>query len=163
MALTIEDLLVREEITDVLKRLARGCDRLDAQMIESCYYPDAFDDHGMFKGSPAEFAATVIEVLPNFKSTMHFIASPNIRLDGNVAHVDTYCIAHHISDENDLIIGLRYIDRFERRDQQWLIAKRVCAFDWHYTVPFVPTTAFNFDDAFTYGQRNQTDLSYSGV
>src|SRR5262249_8770390 len=83
IAVTLEELLAREEIGDVVKRLARGTDRLDAEMIESCYHDDGFDDHNAFRGSPSEFAKWVLEVLDTFDCTMHFTGSPYIRLDGD--------------------------------------------------------------------------------
>ena len=161
--LTVDDLLAREEITDVIKRLARGTDRLDAAMIESCYHPDGFDDHNAFRGSPAEFAAWVLEVLPHFQATMHFIGPPSIRLDGDVAQCDTYCVAHHVGAATDMVLGLRYVDRFERRDGRWLIARRVCAFDWSYTVPIDASTQYHFAEDFTVGRRDHTDITYGGV
>lgn len=161
---TVDELLDREEITDVVKRLARGTDRLDAEMITSCYHPDGFDDHNAFRGGPAEFAAWVLQVLPAFEATMHFVGPPNIAIDGDVAQVDTYCVAHHVGTDRDMVLGLRYVDRFERRDGgAWLIAKRVCAFDWTYTVPFDPATKYAFEPDFTVGQRNRSDITYTGV
>jgi hypothetical protein len=59
MSLTVEELLAREEITDVIKRLARGTDRLDEEAMASCYHPDGFDDHNSFRGSGTEFAKWV--------------------------------------------------------------------------------------------------------
>ena len=91
--------------------------------MASCYHPDGFDDHNSFRGSGAEFARWVVTVLPHFAATMHFLGSPLIRTDGGVAQVDTYCVAHHLTDETDMILGLRYVDRFERRDGRWLIAQ----------------------------------------
>ena len=99
--LTTDDLLARAEITDVIQRLARGTDRLDQELMASCYHPDGFDDHNSFRGSGTEFAAWVCEVLPHFQATMHFIALPHIRLDGDVAQVDTYCVAHHVAPPDD--------------------------------------------------------------
>jgi hypothetical protein len=160
---TVEELLDREEITDVIKRLARGTDRLDGEMIASCYHPDGFDDHNAFRGSPTEFADWVLQVLPHFQATMHFIGPPNIRVTGDEAHVDTYCVAHHVRDGSDMVLGLRYVDRFERRDGTWLIAKRVCAFDWTYTVPFDPATSYTFEGDFTVGHRDRSDITYTGV
>jgi hypothetical protein len=159
----VDELIARQEITDVVKRLARGTDRLDAEMIVSCYHPDGFDDHNSFRGSPAEFAAWVCEVLPHFTATHHFVADPLVRLDGDVAQVDTYCIAHHVTDESDTVLALRYVDRFERRDGRWLIARRVCAFDWTYTIPFDPAARFTFADDFTVGHRDRDDITYRGV
>jgi hypothetical protein len=160
---TVADLLAKEEITDVIKRLARGTDRLDEELMASCYHPDGVDDHNSFRGSGTEFARWVCQVLPHFESTMHFVGPPYIRLDGDVAQVDTYCVAHHIGDGTDMVLGLRYVDRFERRDGVWLIAKRVCAFDWTYTVPFDPTVSFSFEPDFTVGARDRTDITYRGV
>lgn len=159
----IEELISRAEITDVIKRLARGTDRLDEGLMASCYHPDGYDDHNSFRGSGTEFARWVCEVLPHFEATHHFIADPYIRIEGGVAQVDTYCEAHHVRVDNDMILGLRYVDRFERRDGRWLIAKRVCAFDWTYTVPFDPDQRFRFAPDFTVGHRDDTDITYDGV
>jgi hypothetical protein len=166
MAISVEELLIREEITDIIKKLARGTDRLDEQAMASCYHPDGFDDHNSFRGSGTEFARWVCEVLPHFESTMHFIGPPAIRLDGEAAttaHCDTYCVAHHVGKDTDMVLGLRYVDRFELRDGAWLIAKRVCAFDWTYTIPFDPAAKFTFAEDFTVGRRDRTDISYTGV
>lgn len=161
--MTLDDLLAREQIKDVIKRLARGTDRLDEELMASCYHPDGFDDHNSFRGSGTEFARWVCEVLPHFEATHHFIADPYIRVDGDMAQVDTYCEAHHVGVDTDLVLGLRYVDRFERRDDRWLIAKRVCAFDWTYTVPFDPAAGFTFEADFTVGRRDRTDITYTGV
>lgn len=166
---TLEDLLAREDIGDIIKCLARGTDRLDEELIASCYHPDGTDDHNVFRGSGAEFARWVVETLPHFETTMHFIGSPHIRVDGDVAHADTYCVAHHISrpDEdgqyNDMILGLRYVDRFERRDGRWLVAQRVCAFDWTYTVLVDSANAFRFEEGWTLGARDRSDVSYGDL
>jgi hypothetical protein len=171
--LTVDDLLAREEITDVVKALARGTDRLDRELMASCYHPDGTDDHNVFRGTGTEFAQWVVDTLPHFQATMHFIGPPRIRLDGgdrNVAQVDTYCVAHHVSkpddagQQTDMVLGLRYVDRFERRgadrDATWLIAARVCAFDWSYTVEFDPARGFGFDPGWTLGARDTTDITY---
>ncbi len=168
MSITVDELLAREEITDVIKRLARGTDRLDRDAMASCYHPDGYDDHNSFRGSGEEFANWVCQVLPHFEATMHFIGSPSIRFGADdvvsgIAQCDTYCVAHHVGAGTDMILGLRYVDRFERRDGVWLIAKRVCAFDWTYTVPFDPAQKFVFEDDFTVGRRDSDDITYRGV
>jgi len=158
---TVDELLAREEIKDVIKRLARGTDRLDEELMASCYHPDGFDDHNSFRGSGTDFAKWVCQVLPHFEATHHFIADPYIEIDGDVANVDTYCEAHHVGADTDMILGLRYVDRFERRDGTWLIARRVCAFDWTYTTPFDPARRFSFEPDFTVGHRDRTDITYA--
>ena len=165
MTITVDELIARAEITDVIKRLARGTDRLDEELMASCYHPDGHDDHNSFRGSGTDFAKWVCQVLPHFRATHHFIADPYIRIEdgGEVAQVDTYCEAHHVGEDTDMILGLRYVDRFERRDGVWLIAKRVCAFDWTYTVPYDPAKKFDFAADFTVGHRDRTDITYTGV
>ena len=164
--LTVDDLLAREEITDVVKALARGTDRLDRELMASCYHPDGTDDHNVFRGTGTEFAQWVVDTLPHFQATMHFIGPPLIRNERDVAKVDTYCVAHHVSKpdadglQSDMVLGLRYVDRFERRDGPWLIAARVCAFDWSYTVAFDPARGFQFEDTWTLGARDRTDVTY---
>ena len=165
----LDELIARAEITDVIQRLARGTDRLDRDLMASCYHPDGFDDHNSFRGSGEEFADWACEVLPHFAATTHFIAMPHIRRDGDVARVDTYCVAHHVGHPGedgmatDMVMGLRYVDRFERRGGEWRIARRVCAFDWNYTVPFDPAATFQWDEDFTRGARDRTDITYRGV
>jgi hypothetical protein len=165
--LTVDDLLAREEITDVVKALARGTDRLDRDLMASCYHPDGTDDHNVFRGTGTDFAQWVVDTLPHFQATMHFIGPPRIRNGVDRAHVDTYCVAHHVSkpddagQQTDMVLGLRYVDRFERRDGRWLIAARVCAFDWSYTVEFDPARGFGFEPGWTLGARDETDITYS--
>ena len=117
----LDDLVCRHEIEQVILRLARATDRRDPEAIRSCYHADAFDDHGAFQGGPAEFAEWVPLALAPFAATQHFLAPPRIEREGDVAHCETYCTAHHVfppSDpggERDSVMGLRYLDRFERR------------------------------------------------
>ncbi len=59
-----------------------------------------------------------------------------------------------------MVLGLRYVDRFERRDGRWLIAARVCAFDWSSTVEFDPARGFQFESTWTLGARDRTDVTY---
>jgi SnoaL-like domain len=164
--LTVDDLLAREEIGDVVKDLARGTDRLDAELIASCYHPDGTDDHNVFRGTGTEFAQWVVDTLPHYAVTMHFVGSPRVRRVGERAGVDTYCVAHHISrpavdgTQTDMTLGLRYVDRFERRAGEWKIATRVCAFDWTVTVEFDAARGFGFEPGWTLGTRDRGDITY---
>ena len=57
-------------------------------------------------------------------------------------------------------MGLRYVDRFERRDGgPWLIATRICAFEWRYTLTL--HHSFAYDDDFTIGYRDRSDITYT--
>jgi len=164
---SVEELLAREEIHDVLKRYVRAVDRADADLMISCYHDDGVDDHGMFRGPARDFADFVCgERSKRYQATHHFIAPPNIRVSGDSAFVDTYCIAHQISAPDevgqrfDYMIGVRYLDRFERRAGRWLIAHRTAVFDWTYTVPIDEERARSFGPDWSIGSRDRLDPWY---
>ena len=161
----VEELLAREEIRRVLVDLARGTDRLDAELIRSCYHPDAIDDHAEYRGGPEGFADWVLEALPYFAATMHFLGNIRIEVDADVAYSETYCVAHHLTrpddpgGERDLCMGLRYVDRFERRaDTGWRIAQRRCVWDWANTLPI--DEKHPFGEGYILGRRDREDPSY---
>lgn len=160
-----ESLLVRDEIHRVTVRLARGTDRRDPDLIRSCYHPDAFDDHGGYQGDPAGFAEWVVATLAMFETTMHVLANQSIEIDGDRAVVETYATAHHVFPETDpggardSIMGLRYLDHFERRGGgAWLIARRVCVYDYTYVVAIAER--WPLDPPFIRGRTDRDDPTY---
>jgi hypothetical protein len=121
-------------ISAVLHRYCRGIDRLDLELVRECYWPDATDSHGGFHGTRDEFVAWVATLLARFDSTMHFLGNELIEVAGSAAVAETYALAFHRSAEPkpslNLIVGVRYVDRFEKRRGAWKIAKRVCVTEW---------------------------------
>ncbi len=134
MAGALDDLLAHREISDLLLRYCRGIDRLDLELVRSCYWPDATDSHGGFHGTRDEFVAWVANLLPRFASTLHFVGNSLVEIEGDAAVAETYAIAFHRGPEEtpslNLIVGVRYVDRFERRAGAWRIAERVCVTEW---------------------------------
>jgi hypothetical protein len=53
---------------------------------------------------------------------------------------------------------LRYVDRFERRDDQWRIRKRVCAYDWRRTDRAGADSGFA--ETYVRGIRSADDIVY---
>ena len=140
MGLSVEDLLARQEIAEVIYRYARGIDRLDFDVVRSCYHPDAYDDHGAFKGSVDEFIEAAASWLPRWTATQHFMGNMLIEVDGDRARAETYAVAYHRREDDegngkDDIMGIRYVDRFERRDGDWRIAHRVVVNEWRRVDP----------------------------
>ncbi|MGH1493916.1 MAG: nuclear transport factor 2 family protein [Acidimicrobiales bacterium] len=145
MALTMDDLLARQEIADVILRYARGIDRLDFDLVRSCYHPDAYDNHGSYAGDIDGFIEMCDKFLRKWSATMHFMGNMLIEVDGDVAKAETYAVAyHHLAEEGsdgggvtgkDDVFGIRYVDRFEKRDGKWLIAHRVVATEWRRVEP----------------------------
>jgi hypothetical protein len=134
MDMNIEELLDREKIRDCLARLSRGEDRRDAALIKGCYWPDAADDHGVFRGSAEEFLAWVVPGMPSIPVTLHTLGQSLIDLRGDTAAVETHVTAYHRINmngpERDIVIGGRYLDRMEKRQRAWRIAQRTMLYDW---------------------------------
>jgi hypothetical protein len=130
----VTSMLDRESIRDCLARLARGEDRRDAELISGAYWPDATDDHGIFVGSFDEYLAWVVPGAPAVLVTQHVLGQSVIELRGDQAMVETHVSSYHRIDmgaeHRDLVIGGRYLDRMEKRDREWRIAKRTMLYDW---------------------------------
>ena len=104
----LETLIAKQEITDVVYRYARGIDRLDFELVRSCYHPDAYDDHGAFKGSVDEFIEMCEGFLPRWTATMHFMGNVLVdEIDGDSARAETYAVAYHRREAT--------VDRGQRR------------------------------------------------
>lgn len=158
-------LLIDEaEIRQVHIKYCRGIDRMDWELVRSCYHPDAIDRHGPFEGGVDDFIDWVADLLPNFETTTHFAGNQLVNVDGDVAHAEHYTRAYHRTKPvgsqpaTDWILNLRYIDRMEKRQGEWRIAYRIIALDSERTEVVIPSTAPL--NSWHHGKRNQEDLSY---
>lgn len=130
------------EIRRVVLRYCRWIDRLDAELVRSCYHADATDEHGSFQGGVDAYVAWVFELLDRYDSTFHLVANQliDVAADGDVARSETYGVAHHrgsaagrdggFDPTRNLTTGFRFVDRFERRAGEWRIATRVATTEW---------------------------------
>lgn len=160
----------KSEIHDVVMRYCRAVDRLDEELLRSCYHPDSYDDHGHFKGNGHDFAAFIIRSLPERSHhTTHSVANVLIELDpddGDVARSEAYSLAYlrRTDDDGcewlDMFSG-RYVDRFERRDGTWRIARRVVVHDWSTSTPLQGGSFPLPMDGFVQGRRDRDDPVYS--
>ena len=130
MGFTQEQLSDREQIRDAAMRYCRGVDRLDPDVMKSAYWPEATDHHGNFVGNAHEFADYCMEAHLKWKWTMHSIYNHQIELgsDGRQATGEIYNVTHLCradSGQIDTWYG-RYLDRYEKRGDEWRIAERVC-------------------------------------
>ena len=116
-------------------RYCRGIDRMDWDLIRSCYHADAIDDHGEYVGGIDGFIEYCKVGCPTFVSTTHFTGNQLVEVDGDVAWAEHYARAYHRvagqggEADKDLVVNTRYIDRFERRSGEWRIAHRQVVVD----------------------------------
>ncbi len=128
------------QINQALATYCRAIDRCDNALLKTVYWPDAYEDHGIFRGKAWDFVDYIVPLLKSMKGTAHRISNTLIDLQGDRASVETYCWAYHLLDgedgrQSDLIVGGRYLDQFERRKDQWRIAERIWVLDWNQNQP----------------------------
>jgi hypothetical protein len=139
---TLAYLAAKDAIAAVATRYCRGIDRCDADLVKSAYHPDAYDDHGTFKGNAWEFADIVTKSLRRYAATMHAIMNHSIDdvdVDAGTASGEIYVTAYHLRDTDagrivDLWWG-RYLDDYTCRAGDWRIAKRICVHEWTMQLP----------------------------
>jgi SnoaL-like protein len=135
VGVSVEELSARAEILDVLTRYTRGVDRLDMDLVRAAYHPDAYDDHGLYRGD-VDGLIRFLSALTQFERTMHFLGNHTVVVDGDAAWTETYCVAwhRHVSSRTgvrrDNVQGIRYLDYLERRQGGWAIARREIVLDW---------------------------------
>ncbi|MGX7727519.1 nuclear transport factor 2 family protein [Rhodococcus sp. 5G237] len=155
----------REAIRNVLALYCRAVDRGDRELLLSLYHPDAIDDHGSFVGTVVEFAEFAMQKMEEtFDSVSHVLGSTQIELEGDVAMTETYYTGMHVlkagpGQPRRLMTSVgRYIDRFERRDGDWRIARRVVV------KTFRDLREMNepVGDRFVLARRDRLDPVYAG-
>ena len=144
MRKTIGDVLAEAAIKAVQMRYCRACDRMDWDLLRSCFHPDAVTQYGFFGGSVDDFIASARQALPHFVATTHNTGNQNVEVSGDTAWAEHYTVATHriaadaAVPERDFITAVRYIDRMECRDGDWRIARRELNLDWHRSDTVIP-------------------------
>lgn len=139
--MTLQQLLDDAAIRDVHARYCRAIDRMDWDLLRSCYHPDATDDHGDYVGGIDGFIEYCKAGAGFFESTNHFACNQLVEVTGDTAWAEHYGLAFHRLAKTesrpaaDLIANVRFIDRLERRSGEWKIAKRVIVIDSESTAP----------------------------
>ena len=137
MSMTIEDYLAKQEIYELCCKYMRGLDRLDKALLLSVFWNDAWCDYGFTQGPAHEFADFCMEALGTHNANHHMIGNVLIDVNGDEAFGEVYFNAYHkIAAGNafeDVIIAGRYLDRYERRDDQWKFTYRSERVDFSHT------------------------------
>ena len=163
----IQALLDKQAITELIHTYCTAADRKDFDKMRTLYHEDATDDHGgFFKGLAMEF----IDKLPEIQAPMailhHNITTVNIKLDGTRAEGEVYVLAFHKvqTDEEpfDLLIGGRYFDKYEKReDGIWKFSHRAVVADWvNVHNPSIVDLESPIIQGSLLGQSNAADPSY---
>jgi len=163
MPATLEDLLAEAQIRDIHLRYCRANDRLDAALMRSCFHPDAVIElHESF--TVEAFIAMGQASLTAFSTTWHNTGNQLVEVTGDTAWAEHYTTSSHrfpageSGPERDLVVFGRYIDRLEKREGTWRIARRKLVIDYTRTDPVgagvMPPSGG--------GSRDHADPSYAG-
>lgn len=129
----IQEIHDKLKIREVMTNYCRGVDRMDREILMSCFHTDAIDDHGFVVGGPEVLWNSAHRYHCNAQSAhQHIITNHTCELDGDTAHTETYYMlaAMDAKDYSLTIAGGRYLDRLEKRDGEWRIAVRKCVVEW---------------------------------
>jgi hypothetical protein len=182
----LEILESKEHIRAAIARFSKGVDRTDPTQTHKTMWPDARLILQHVEGTAKDFVDRVFgEYFETvFHGTHHMVGNTIIDLDGDTAHTETYALVHHRSyptpesnaammgsqnipagGENkqfELIIGLRYLDHFERRDGVWKIVERRIVFDWSQSGEYSGIEEGGLYEGSRFrGERKTKDESYN--
>lgn len=163
MPKTVEDLSAEAEIKDLHIRYCRANDRLDEELIRSCFHPGAVVE----LHEPLDvdsFIAIWREVLGHYTVTWHVTGNQLVEVDGDAAWAEHYTTSTHRiaadadGPERDFVAFGRYIDLIERRNGEWKFARRKNLIDFARTDPVLPGSPPLVGNG---GARDRSDPSYA--
>jgi len=143
---------------------ARALDRLDRDLLLAQFWPGAGVDYGVFyRGAVAGFVDVALGFQGSMRDTQHLVGNVGSSVDGSTACSESYVQAHHVIQTPDglvqLLVGARYLDRFERRGGEWRISFRTEVLDWGRWLP-IPERWFETNNEMPKGVRGTADPSY---
>jgi hypothetical protein len=139
---TLETVLDKEEIRELVLLYARGIDRKDIALLRTLYTKDGTDAHGAhFSGTASAYMDWLEKSLIGSKScAAHYICNHLIAVEDDQGEGEVYSLAWHIFEDSkggftEDLVGVRYIDRYRKEDGRWRFASREVAFDFRVQHP----------------------------
>ena len=180
---TLARLDARLAIQDCVASYARGVDRRDWELVRATYHPDAYDDHGPYKGDIEGYITWVSARHALVRQSMHFLGNFLVEFaDDHRAVAETYWVAlqrfgPEAGKARDMLLGPdadpdtlidvetmgRYVDHFEKRpnahgEMEWRVARRVVVFEG---IKARPAPAIGFAPDWAVQRRDNTDPLYA--
>jgi hypothetical protein len=163
----IARLLDERAIREVLARYCRAIDRLDIDLLRTVYHPDAVDTgrprgRNGYETIEEFFAFVAAGPDRGIEATPIVLGQTLFEHDGDRAWTETGFHGYHRQRIDGAVrqVGLvgRYLDRFERRGEEWRIAYRRTVMDWAQELPIPEGSTIHLDTA---GSRSRSDPLYA--
>ncbi|MEG3062119.1 MAG: nuclear transport factor 2 family protein [Comamonas sp.] len=138
---SLQLMLDQRDIQNLAIRYCRAIDRHDWAALRGLYHDDATDDHGrLFTGLAHDYIDWLPGIARTMHATFHQISNHLIGLRGDRAEGEVYIVAVHLKtasngEEQQVITGGRYLDRYTRRDGVWKFQSRKAVMDWNEVKP----------------------------
>jgi ketosteroid isomerase-like protein len=133
----MQEMLDEFALRKLVNAYCRAVDRGDLATLRELYHHDATDAHGAFStGTVEDFLGELAASRPYIRAMQHNITTVNFAIDGTWAEGEIYSIATQTviarDRDVDVVIGGRYLDKYEKRDDTWKIIERAIVTDWAY-------------------------------
>lgn len=146
-AADLRSLLDKQAIIEVILSYSRAVDRGDEALLRACYHEDAVEDHGgSFLGPARDYIEAILPALNSDRLMTHTVTNILIELESpDAALSECYYLsfARYPAAEPpfETLTLARAVDRFERRDGVWRIARRTLRWEWNREQPITETWA----------------------
>ena len=130
----VQYLLDRLAIRDVMSTYYHAVDRRDWDALATVYAADVHFRSPAAEHNGRDSIVSSTHRVGRYKRTMHFMGNHIATIEGGTADAETYAIAHHYYDEDgeeqEYVMGIRYIDRLRKQDGRWEIVDRLMVYDF---------------------------------
>jgi hypothetical protein len=157
---TLQTLIDRQAITDLIYRYCRSVDRLDIPLGHSVWHEDGVADYGaaVYQGPGKGVIDHIIAQHRHTLAHSHQVSNILIHLAGDRAGSESYVSAslRVMSGKQlrQISVWGRYIDRWSRRDGHWGLDKRLAIRDFDEIRDVVEMVRHDT------GKRDRADPSY---
>jgi SnoaL-like protein len=167
VSITVEELVAKQAITDVIYTYCRALDRMDWDLAQTVWHPDGTADYGagMYQGTGPGFLEWVWTQHAGMMGHSHQITNILIDVDGAHAASEAYVTAalrlpaDDGAQATEIVSRGRYVDTWSRRDGRWAIDHRRFAED--FTSTYQVTAMEPADAELRTGRRDRDDPSYA--
>jgi hypothetical protein len=162
----VEEFIAKQDLHEVMARYCRGIDRADEDILLSVWHEDATVDYGFMKGSAREFCRQMTAINEDIIRTIHCVSNELFEVNGDKASGESYLFSittrRMNGQETDTLMGGRYLDRFEKRNEEWRLSHRTLVIDWNMNQPSTGEwKEGRFGVLTNHGKRDRTDFVYA--
>lgn len=142
MTLSLQEISDRMEIQDLLYAYADIIDQKNFDQLRDIFTEDAFIDYSVYGGAAGtleEIITFLKEAMTIFPNTHHLNANVQIKVAGDTGSGKVMCFNPQEMDLGEttqtFMLGLWYVDKYQRTDKGWRISERVEEKSWKFNVP----------------------------